>query len=116
MTAEPWYQDGLKFNCTQCGDCCTGAPGFVWVNQAEIEAMAKVVGEDDLGRDHGVRDDHGVVLPLRLSQTDLANLIGVTRESVNLALTDFRRRGLVQLDGRRVRLLEPEGLAAIALL
>ena len=40
-TDEPkWYADGLKFKCTQCGDCCTGAPGYVWVNQAEIEAMA----------------------------------------------------------------------------
>ena len=38
----PWYADGLRFKCTGCGDCCTGAPGFVWVNQAEIEAMAEL--------------------------------------------------------------------------
>ena len=57
---------------------------------------------------------HGVLVPLRLSQTDLANLIGVTRESVNLTLTDFRKRGLVELEGRRVRLLRPEVLAEIA--
>ena len=37
---EPWYADGLRFTCTQCGDCCTGAPGYVWVNQQEIDAMA----------------------------------------------------------------------------
>ena len=29
---------GLRFECTQCGDCCTGAPGYVWVNKAEISA------------------------------------------------------------------------------
>lgn len=40
MSKQPWYRDGLRFECTQCGDCCTGAPGFVWVNKAEIEAMA----------------------------------------------------------------------------
>ena len=28
---EPWYSDGLKFDCTGCGDCCTGDPGYVWV-------------------------------------------------------------------------------------
>ena len=67
----------------------------------------------DLGRDHGVRDDHGVLLPLRLSQTDLANLIGVTRESVNLTLTGFRKEGLVELEGRTIRLLEPEALATV---
>lgn len=40
MSDKPWYQDGLRFRCSQCGDCCTGAPGYVWVNKAEIEALA----------------------------------------------------------------------------
>ena len=68
----------------------------------------------DLARDHGVRDDHGVLLPLRLSQTDLGNLIGVTRESVNLTLGEFRRQGLVELEGRTLRLLKSEALAEVA--
>ena len=38
--AEAWYQDGLRFRCTQCGNCCTGAPGFVWVNEEEVAAIA----------------------------------------------------------------------------
>src|SRR4051812_18157667 len=37
---EPWYHAGLQFECTRCGDCCTGEPGFVWVNEAEIAAIA----------------------------------------------------------------------------
>jgi len=45
---QPWYRDGLRFQCTQCGNCCTGAPGYVWVNQQEIEALAAAVGETDL--------------------------------------------------------------------
>lgn len=44
MSEEPWYKDGLRFTCTQCGDCCTGAPGVVWVNQEEIAALAALVG------------------------------------------------------------------------
>lgn len=44
----PWYQGGLQFECTQCGDCCTGAPGYVWVNKAEIEALARRLGFDDI--------------------------------------------------------------------
>ena len=42
---EPWYRDGLQFTCTQCGDCCTGAPGYVWVDDAEIAQMARFRGE-----------------------------------------------------------------------
>lgn len=45
---KKWYKDGLKFTCTQCGDCCTGAPGFVWVNKAEISAIAELMEFDDV--------------------------------------------------------------------
>lgn len=41
---KPWFQDGLRFECTQCGDCCTGAPGYVWVNGEEIAALARRLG------------------------------------------------------------------------
>lgn len=42
---EPWYQDGLRFRCTRCGHCCTGAPGYVWVNDEELAALAEHLGE-----------------------------------------------------------------------
>jgi Fe-S-cluster containining protein len=41
--SPPWFKDGLRFQCTQCGDCCTGAPGYVWVNKEEIAALAATV-------------------------------------------------------------------------
>ena len=44
---QPWYHEGLQFQCSQCGDCCTGAPGFVWVNKAEIAALAKRLHMDE---------------------------------------------------------------------
>jgi uncharacterized protein len=43
--SQPWYQEGLRFCCTRCGNCCTGEPGFVWVNEEEIEAIGKYVGQ-----------------------------------------------------------------------
>ena len=42
---EPWYKDGLSFECTECGACCTGAPGYVWVTPEEIAALAEHRGE-----------------------------------------------------------------------
>lgn len=42
---KPWYWNGLHFKCTQCGNCCTGAPGFVWVDEAEIQAIADYLGK-----------------------------------------------------------------------
>jgi len=45
MSTEPWYQDGLRFTCTRCGHCCTGEPGFVWVEEADLAAIAELRGE-----------------------------------------------------------------------
>jgi uncharacterized protein len=42
--AKPWYRDGLRFTCTQCGNCCTGAPGLIWTNDTEIRALATRLG------------------------------------------------------------------------
>jgi len=41
----PWFRDGLAFECTRCGACCTGAPGYVWVSPEEIARLAESRGE-----------------------------------------------------------------------
>lgn len=41
---QPWYKDGLRFECTGCGKCCTGAPGYVWVTEQEIQTIAETLG------------------------------------------------------------------------
>lgn len=35
-----WYKEGLRFKCTGCGACCTGGPGYVWLEEADIEGLA----------------------------------------------------------------------------
>ena len=42
---DPWYKDGLNFTCTQCGKCCTGEPGVVWVTDDEVAAIARFIKE-----------------------------------------------------------------------
>ncbi len=42
---SPWYADGLAFECTRCGKCCTGAPGYVWVTDEELATIAKFLGQ-----------------------------------------------------------------------
>ena len=39
---EVWFRAGLRFSCTRCGHCCTGEPGYVWVNDAELAAIAEL--------------------------------------------------------------------------
>lgn len=40
----PWYADGLRFECTECGNCCTGGPGYVWISDEEIGRLARHLG------------------------------------------------------------------------
>ena len=49
-----WYADGLRFACTQCGNCCTGPTGFVWFTEEEGKALAKKLGvsEAEFYRDY----------------------------------------------------------------
>lgn len=46
MAKEKWYQEGLRFECTQCGSCCSGEPGYVWVNPDEVAGLAKQMKMD----------------------------------------------------------------------
>jgi len=45
MSDPVWYQEGLRFKCTQCGNCCTGGPGAVWVSEEEIRDIAEHLGK-----------------------------------------------------------------------
>ncbi|MDP7479487.1 MAG: Crp/Fnr family transcriptional regulator [Vicinamibacterales bacterium] len=67
----------------------------------------------DLAEQHSISDAQGVVIPLRLSQRDIANLVGLTRETVNFVLKDFRQQQLIETDRRRIRVKDRDGLSGI---
>lgn len=41
---RPWYADGLRFECTLCGNCCSGPEGVVWFTPEEGQAIAASLG------------------------------------------------------------------------
>ncbi|UCD28663.1 MAG: YkgJ family cysteine cluster protein [Planctomycetota bacterium] len=46
MGSEKWYKGGLHFACMECGNCCTGEPGYVWVTRQEIRRIAAFLGHN----------------------------------------------------------------------
>lgn len=42
--ALPWYKDGLNFKCTECGKCCSGPSGFIWITEEDAISMSKTLG------------------------------------------------------------------------
>jgi len=55
---------------------------------------------DRLASEYGKRTSAGVVLDIRLTHSDLASLIGTTRETVTIELSGLRRLGRVRQSGR----------------
>jgi CRP/FNR family transcriptional regulator len=67
----------------------------------------------ELEKDFGKREAEQRVLDLPLTQSELASLVGASRQSVNAALGELQRDGLISREGRRLRLVEPERLRAL---
>ncbi len=67
----------------------------------------------DLAADYGVKDDDGILIPIRLNQGDLGNLVGLARETVNIVLQDLKQRGLVETNRQNIGVKNPDRLRAV---
>jgi CRP-like cAMP-binding protein len=65
----------------------------------------------DLGERFGKTTDEGLVVNHDLTQEELAQLVGASRETVNKALADFAGRNWLKLDGRSVLITDLERLS-----
>jgi len=84
------------------------------------EAMADLVFADvpgrvakalmDLGEKFGTVTPEGLMVTHDMTQEELAQLVGASRETVNKALADFVSRGWIRLESRQVLILDVERL------
>jgi CRP/FNR family transcriptional regulator len=85
------------------------------------EAMADLVFTDvpgrvakallDLAEKFGTAEADGLRVRHDLTQEELAQLVGASRETVNKALSEFAHRGWLRIEGRSVLLMDPDRLA-----
>lgn len=84
------------------------------------EAMADLVFSDvpgrvakalmELGEKFGEVTPDGLLVTHDMTQEELAQLVGASRETVNKALADFAQRGWIRLESRQVLILDVERL------
>lgn len=84
------------------------------------EAMGDLVFSDvpgrvakalmDLGEKFGTVTTDGLLVTHDMTQEELAQLVGASRETVNKALADFTQRGWIRLESRQVVILDVERL------
>jgi len=65
----------------------------------------------DLGERFGKQTPEGLFVQHELTQEELAQLVGASRETVNKALADFAGRGWLRLDGRAVLITDLDRLS-----
>ena len=65
----------------------------------------------DLAQRFGRQTDDGVMVAHGLTQEELAQLVGASRETVNKALATFMHRGWIKLEGKSVLIVDTEHLA-----
>jgi CRP/FNR family transcriptional regulator len=68
----------------------------------------------DLGRRYGQRTGEGVQLSLNVSRSEMAAMVGLTPETTMRLLSEFRDEGILRTDQRKVTLVRPERLEALA--
>lgn len=64
--------------------------------------------------ENGEPPSSGIRLTIKLSQQELGDLVGATRESVNKHLNDWTRQGILQLQGGRMVIADVESVRRLA--
>jgi CRP/FNR family transcriptional regulator/CRP/FNR family cyclic AMP-dependent transcriptional regulator len=63
-----------------------------------------------LARSVGHPAGEGILIGRRLTQADLAGMIGATRESVNKCLATYERQGIIERQHGMIRVIKPDAL------
>ncbi|HZX95228.1 MAG TPA: helix-turn-helix domain-containing protein, partial [Myxococcales bacterium] len=72
-------------------------------NLALLDVYARVARTiRDLAQKQGQPVDGGLLIKERPTQQEIAGLIGTSRETVSRALSDFARRGLLEMSGKQI--------------
>lgn len=67
----------------------------------------------ELGAKFGAEDARGRLLTLKLTHSDLAELVGASRQRITEQLSEFERTGVILRDGRRLIIVTEQLLALV---
>ncbi len=67
-----------------------------------------------LAETYGRKDGDAICIDLAVSQSDLASLVGMTRESINKQLCNWRRAGVIWFKGKNYKVLKLDTLRNVA--
>jgi len=87
----------------------------VWQTQSLSSSTADArirMGIYQLAKKHGIRDAHGTIIDLKITHQELAEMVGTSRETVTRTLARLREQGVLEIEQRRITLLDADALLA----
>ncbi len=85
----------------------------VWQTQSMSSSTADArirMGIHQLAEKHGIRDAHGTIIDLKITHQELAEMVGTSRETVTRVLAHLRQKGIIEINQRRITLLNDDAL------
>lgn len=87
----------------------------VWAHIQDLTystAEARIRGGlSKLARRHGVVDARGIIINLKITHQEIAEMVGTSRETVTRTLARLQKKGIILIDQRRIVVLDPKRLA-----
>ena len=110
MTNEKVVRQIIKVLC--------GRLRHVW---AQIQSLSYSTAEArirggirQLSLKHGVADARGIIIDLKITHQEIAEMVGTSRETVTRTIARLQREGIILVEGRRMILLDPQKLMSHA--
>jgi len=85
----------------------------VWQTQSLNSSTADArirMGIYELAKRHGIRDAHGTIIDLKITHQELAEMVGTSRETVTRVLTRLKDQGIIEVDQRRITMIDAKAL------
>jgi CRP-like cAMP-binding protein len=98
----------MKLTCQELGDANSYITDIAQKTVRERLAEILVLLKDRFGL------DESQTLQISLTREELANIVGTATESVIRLLSEFKSDGLLELNGRKIKILDIKGLTRIA--
>lgn len=98
----------MKLTCKELGEANSYITDIAQKTVKERLAEILIQLSNEFGE-----DTHGV-LKISLTREELSNIVGTATESIIRLLSEFRSRGFLELNGRKIKILDKPGLKYLA--
>lgn len=106
-----FYMDLLQAVCRETGALSSKMTEMAQRSVRQRLALALLMLKDT----YGLEQEESGEIEINLTREDLANIIGTATESLIRLLNDFKKEGLIETTGRKIRVLNSEMLLQVSI-